>query len=72
VHIPKTELSDGNTVISSTILETPEDDQCWSKHVVCITSDVEEILTFKSYKVLKSKLHVRRLTGILKSQKWFV
>jgi hypothetical protein len=27
-HIPKTELTDGNTAVSSTILETPEDEQC--------------------------------------------
>jgi hypothetical protein len=24
------------TAVSATTLETPEDDQCWSKHVVCI------------------------------------
>jgi hypothetical protein len=35
------------------ILETREDDQYWSRHAVCITTDVGEIL--------KSKLHVRRL-----------
>jgi hypothetical protein len=34
-RIPKTEFTDGSTAVSSTILETPEDDQCWSKHVVC-------------------------------------
>jgi hypothetical protein len=31
-----------------------EDDQCWSKHVMCIHSDVEEILKFKNLKGLES------------------
>jgi hypothetical protein len=26
----------GSTAVSSTSLETSEDDQCWSKHVMCI------------------------------------
>jgi hypothetical protein len=33
---PKIELMDGSTAVSSAILETPEDDRCWSKHIVCI------------------------------------
>jgi hypothetical protein len=57
---------EAHAVISSTILKTPEDDQCWLKHVVCITGHVEETLTFKTFKVLKRKLHVRWLTGINK------
>jgi hypothetical protein len=32
----KIEITDGSAAVSSTILETPEDDQCWSKYVVCI------------------------------------
>jgi hypothetical protein len=32
-HIPEIELKDGSTADSSAILETPEDDQCWLKHV---------------------------------------
>jgi hypothetical protein len=27
-HTPKIELLDGSTAVSSTVLETPEDDQC--------------------------------------------
>jgi hypothetical protein len=46
-HIPKTEHKDGSTEVLSTILETPEDDRCWSKHVVCI------------HEFLKSKLPVK-------------
>jgi hypothetical protein len=34
--LPKTELADGSTAVSSPILDTPAGDQCWSKHVVCI------------------------------------
>jgi hypothetical protein len=37
-----------NTTVSSTILETPEDGQCWSKHLRAYTSDVEEILKFET------------------------
>jgi hypothetical protein len=37
------ELTDGSRAVSSVISESPEDDQCWSKHVVCIHRDVEEI-----------------------------
>jgi hypothetical protein len=32
----KTELTDGSAAVSSAILETPEDDHCWSKHILCI------------------------------------
>jgi hypothetical protein len=35
-HTPKTEVTDTSTAVSSAISETHEDDQCWSKHVVCI------------------------------------
>jgi hypothetical protein len=35
-HVPKIELTNESTAVSSTILETPKDDQCWSKLVVCI------------------------------------
>jgi hypothetical protein len=31
----------------------PEDDQYWSKHVVCIHHDLEEVLTFKAFKGFK-------------------
>jgi hypothetical protein len=33
---PKFVLTDGNTVVSSAILDTSEGDQCWSKRAVCI------------------------------------
>jgi hypothetical protein len=33
--LTKIELRDGSIAVSSEILEKPEDDQCWSKHV-CI------------------------------------
>jgi hypothetical protein len=55
----KTGPTDGSMAVSSAIVETREDDQCWSKHVVCI--HVEKILTFKTFKGFKSKLHARRL-----------
>jgi hypothetical protein len=55
-HIPKIELMDTNRAVSSAILETPEDDQCWSKHVVCIRHDVEEILKFKAFKGFKMQV----------------
>jgi hypothetical protein len=32
-HTSKIKIEDGRTAVSSAILETPEDDQCWSKHV---------------------------------------
>jgi hypothetical protein len=35
-HISKNELMDGRTGVLSTILEASEDDQCLSKHVLCI------------------------------------
>jgi hypothetical protein len=35
-HTPKIEITNGSTAVSSAIVETPEDDECWSKHVVCI------------------------------------
>jgi hypothetical protein len=59
-HTPKIKLTDGITTIASAILETPEDDQCWSKHVIYIyiyiyTSDVEEIFKLKNLKFLISK-----------------
>jgi hypothetical protein len=37
---------------STAILQTPEDDQCCLKHRHIYTSDVEEILTFKTFKKL--------------------
>jgi hypothetical protein len=42
--------------VSSAILETPEDDQCWSKHVACIHSDVEDILNFKTSEAFKKQV----------------
>jgi hypothetical protein len=33
---PKIELAGRSIAVSSTISETAEDEQCWSKHVVCI------------------------------------
>jgi hypothetical protein len=35
-NTPKIESIDGSTAVLSTILVSPEDDQCWSKRVVCI------------------------------------
>jgi hypothetical protein len=45
----------GSTAISSEILETPEDNQCWPKHAVTYTSEVEEILTFKTSEGFKKQ-----------------
>jgi hypothetical protein len=53
-HIPKSELTDRSIAVSSAILQTPEDDQCWSKHAY--TSDAEEILTFKTFKGFKKQV----------------
>jgi hypothetical protein len=44
------------TAVSSAILEAAEDSQCWSKHVACIHSDVEEILKFKTFNGFKKQV----------------
>jgi hypothetical protein len=47
---------EGNTAFSSGILATPEDDQCWSKHAMLYTSDVEDILKFKTFRDFKKQV----------------
>jgi hypothetical protein len=54
---------DRSTAVSSAILETPEDDQYWSKNVVCIHHDVEEILTFKTFKVFRKQVACKTANG---------
>jgi hypothetical protein len=43
-------------IVSSAVLEALEDDQCWSKHVVWIHRDVEEILKFRTFKGFKKQV----------------
>jgi hypothetical protein len=38
------------------ILDTPQDGQCWSEHVACLLSDVEEILKFKTFESFKKQV----------------
>jgi hypothetical protein len=38
------ELTDGSIGVSSAILKTPEEDECWSKHIVLCRRD------FKGFK----------------------